>query len=130
MPTGVTVAVAGGGVNCWRGLSRFQAESAIQRGGDVNHVYAFEEFMPGRGRTKRHSASRVFPDRNHYAGNVRGRRTTLERFLDASLLRRRSFSERPIYGDDDYVVTITSQMRHLKRGHRVISLRSGLTHCY
>ena len=125
-----TVPVAGKGGNCSRGLSRFQTESAIQRGRDVNHVYALEELVPGRGSTKRHSARRVFPDRNHYARNVRGRRATLERLLDASLLPGRSFSERPIHRNDDYVVTIASQMRHLECGHCVISLRSGLRHCY
>ena len=116
--------------NYSRGLSRFQTECAIQRGRDVNHVYALEELVPGWGSTKRHSPSRVFPDRNHYARNVRGHRTALERLLDASLLRGRSLSERPIHRNDDYVVTIASQMRHLKCGHRVFSLRGGLCHCY
>jgi hypothetical protein len=116
--------------NCSPGLSRFQTESAIQRGRDVNHVYALEELVPGWGSTKRHSPSRVFPDRNHYARNVRGHRTALERLLDASLLRGRSLSERPIHRNDDYVVTIASQMRHLKCGHCVFSLRGGISHLY
>ena len=113
-----------------RGLSRFQTESAIQGGRDVNHVYCLEELVPGRGSTKCHSASRIFPHRNHYAGNLRRHRTTLKRFLNASLFRGRSLSERPIHRNDDYVLTIASQVCHLKSGHCVISLRSGLSHCY
>jgi hypothetical protein len=116
--------------NYSRGLSRFQAESAIQGGRDVNHVYALEELVPGRGSAKRHSPRRIFPYRNHYAGNVSRHRTTLERLLNASLLRGRSLSERPIHRNDDYVLSIASQMRHLKCRHCVISLRNGLSHCY
>jgi hypothetical protein len=113
-----------------RGLSRFQAEIAVQCGRYVNHVYALEELVPGRGSTKCHSARRVFPHRNHYAWDLRGDRTTLKGFLNASLFRGRSLSERPIHRNDDYVLTIASQVCHLKSGHCVISLRTGLSHCY
>jgi hypothetical protein len=112
------------------GLSWFQTEGAVQRGRNVNHVYCLEELVPGWGSTKCHSARRVFPYRNHYAGNFRRHRTTLKRFLNASLFRGRSLSERPIHRHDDYVLTIASQVRHLKGGHLVILLRAGLSHCY
>jgi len=112
------------------GLSRFQTECAVERGRDVNHVYGLEELVPGWGSTKCHSAGRVVPYRNYYAGNVRRHRTTLKRFLNTCLFRGRSLSERPIHGHDDYVLTIASQMRHLKSGHCVILLRAGLSHCY
>lgn len=128
--TRFAVAIAGSEPGNTRGLSRFQTESAIQRGRDVNHVYGLEELVPRRRSTKCHSARRVFPYRNHYAGNLRCHRTTLKRLLDASLLRGRSLSERPIHRNDDYVLAIASQMRHLKCGHCVIPLRGGLSHCY
>lgn len=84
--------------------------------------------MPGRRSAICHSPRRVLPYRNHYAWNVRGYRAALERLLDASLLRGRSLSERPIHRNDDYVVAIAPQMRHLKCGHCVFPLRSGLSH--
>ena len=123
-------ALPGGDRELPAGLSRFQTESAIQGRGHVNHVNAFEELVPGRWSTKCHSSRRVFPNRNHYAGNVRRHRATLKRLLNAGLLRGRSFSERPIDWNDDYVLPVASQMRHLKGGHCVVSLWTGLSHGY
>ena len=100
-----------------RELPRLETQDPIQRGRDIDHVYALQEVVPGWGGTKRHSAGRIFPDGNHDAGHLRRDRAPLKRFLNASLLCRRSFPEGAVHGHNDYVLTIVSQMRHLKGGH-------------
>jgi len=105
------------GFNC--GASLLEPQLAVQRRGHIDHVYGLEELVPGRGSAKCHSAGGIFPYGDDHAGNVSGRGTALKCFLDARLLRRRPLSERAVHRDDDHVLSVASQMCHLKGGHRV-----------
>jgi len=98
-------------------LAGLEAQAAIEGGGDVNHVDALEELVPGRGSAKCHSATGIFPHRNDDAWNVRRGGAALKCFLDPGLLGGRALSERAIDRDDNHVLTIASQVRHLKGGH-------------
>lgn len=105
-----------------------QTQTSIQRSGDIDHVYAFEEVVPGRRSAKRHSACWVFPNWYHDPGYVGGRGAPLERFLDACLFRWRALSKRSIHRDDDHVLSIALQMSHLKGGHCIHASRSRFSH--
>jgi hypothetical protein len=46
------------GVSCgdaWR-LPRLETEASVKRGGDIDHVYALQEVVPGRGSAESHPA--------------------------------------------------------------------------
>jgi hypothetical protein len=94
-----------------------ETQSSIEGGCDIDHVYALEEFMPGRRSPERHSSRGILPYGNHDAGQVGGCCAPLERLLDPRLFRRRSFSKRPIDGNDDHVLTVSPQMCYLKGRH-------------
>src|SRR3954469_20523985 len=99
-------------------LRGFEAKAAIERGRDVHHVDALEELLPGRRGAERHSTGRVLPDRHDDPGYVGGGGASLKRLLYFCLLGWAGLSERAIDRDDDHVLTITSQVRPLKSGHR------------
>jgi hypothetical protein len=94
-----------------------ETQSSVEGGCDIDHVYALEEFMPGRGSPERHSSRGVLPYGNHDARQVGSCGAALERLLDPRLFRWRSFSKRPIDGDDDHVLTVSPQMCYLKGRH-------------
>lgn len=94
-----------------------ETQSSIEGGGDIYHVYALEECMPGRWSPERHSSRGILPYGNHDPGQVGGYSAPLERFLDPRLFRRRSFSKRPVDGNDDHVLTVSPQMCYLKGRH-------------
>jgi hypothetical protein len=75
--------------------------------------------MPGRGSPKRHPSRGILPYGNDDAGQIGGRGAALERFLDPRLFRRRSFSKRPVDGNDDHVLSVSPQMCYLKGRHRI-----------
>jgi hypothetical protein len=94
-----------------------ETQRSIEGGRDVDHVYALEELMPGRGSPEGHSSRGVLPYGNYDAVQVGSRGAALERLLDPRLFRRRPFSKRPIDGDDDHVLTVSPQMCYLKGRH-------------
>jgi hypothetical protein len=94
-----------------------ETQSSIERGCDVDHVYGLEEFMPGRGSTESHPSRGVLPYRHHDTGQVGGGCAPLERLLNPRLLRRRSFSKRPVDRNDDQFLTVSPQMCYLKGRH-------------
>jgi hypothetical protein len=105
-----------------------ETQGSIQGRRDIDHVYALEELVPWWGRTKSHSAGSVFPDRNDNAGYISRRRAALKRFLYPRLLGGRALAERAIDRNDDHVLTVAPQVRHLKSGHRTDWLRSSFSH--
>src|SRR6185503_6316108 len=62
-----------------------ETQSSIEGGRDIDHVYALEEFMPGRGSPERHSSRGILPYGNHHAGQVGSCCAALERLLDPRL---------------------------------------------
>jgi peptide/nickel transport system substrate-binding protein len=84
--------------------------------------------MPRWGRAKGHSPRRVFPNGNHDAGHFYSGGAALESFLDPRLLGGRALPERTIDWNDDHVLTVPSQVCHLKDRHRARWLRSGVSH--
>jgi hypothetical protein len=84
--------------------------------------------VPWWGRAKSHSAGSVFPDRNHDARNIRCCGTALKCFLYPRLLGRRALPERTIDRNYNHVLTVASQVRHLKGWHRANWLRSSFSH--
>ena len=96
-----------------------ETETSVQRGSDIDHVYALEEIVQGRGCTKGHAAGGIFPDRDHDSGDCRGCRASLKRLLNARLFTRRSRAEGAIDRNDDQIMTVVLQVRDLKRRHRI-----------
>jgi len=105
-----------------------EAQASIEGGRDIDHVYALEEVVPGRGSTKSHSPGVIFPDGNHYARHVRGSGASLKRLLNPRLFRGRTLSKRPVDGNDDHVLAIAAQVSDLKGGHSVDPLDSCFSH--
>ncbi len=111
-----------------RGERLLETQASIQRRCDIDHVYALEELVPWWGRAKSHSSGSVFPDRNHDARYIRCCGAALKSFLYPRLLGGRALAERTIDRNDNHVLTIASQVRHLKRGHRANWLRTSFSH--
>lgn len=105
-----------------------QTQASIQRGRDIDHVYAVQKLVPGRRSTKCQTTRSILPHRDYHAGNIRRGGAALKSFLNARLFRWRSFSERSIHWDDDDILSVASQMRHLKGWHRVHVLPGQFSH--
>jgi len=106
----------------------FEAKASIQRGCDIDHVYALEELMPRWGSAESHSSGRVFPHGNYDTRDFGRSRAALKRLLYSRLLGRRPLTERSIDWNDYHVLTVAPELRHLKGGHRARLLRSGFCH--
>jgi hypothetical protein len=84
--------------------------------------------VPWWGSSESHSPGCVFPDRDHDARHFDPRGATLKRFLYPRLLGGRALAERTIDWNDDHVLTVAPEVRHLKGGHRACGLCNGFCH--